>query len=597
MINAYLDGRLNQEEMHRLEKQALSDPFLWEALEGYEYTSDPGIQLSILQRQLQERIVHLQKKKKIYDFTWQRLSVAASASVLFITAGILFWMSINRPGTMAERQVEVSLIDRDSVNNEIQTYVNRPVFREKKYPGSSDQSRTSDYGIAFGSNAGSKLNNSQKEQSAEITSSGTISWNNKVRIQNQGTVTVNSTVPNSTTTIQSQPIQTQGTTTISTNVPTTTTSVQTNTTGTNSNISTNQNTNGNVNMNVNTGTNLNGNPNVGTVTTTTNPNQTNGSLNMNVGVTTNGMNVNMDPMNGQDGNINMNIGFNLNGANVNVTDPTIPSGNVNVNMNGSFPNSGNFQSTSTTSTSSSQTINGQTTHQSGSTTTQNNNGNVTVTTTGTPNMNGNLNANNNGTVRPINGNVTVTTNGNVIPSNGSVNLNTNGNAIPNNGNVTVTTNGNVIPNNGNVTVNANGNVVPNNGTVNASSNTNQNTTTFNNEVEAISNGECDITTNSNKSVICVSFLNNSKEFVDDLKTQSFEDDRIDIICKDLSKIYLTSAQVYQILETITFESSKYEVAKFLYVRTTDKQVLDKGLLPLFTFDSTKMDWREFTRIK
>lgn len=417
------------------------------------------------------------------------------------------------------------------------------------------------------------------------------------QIQNQGTVTVNSTVPNTTTTIQSQPIQTQGTTTISTNVPTTTTSVQTNTTGTNSNISTNQNTNGNVNMNVNAGTNLNGNPNVGTVTTTTNPNQTNGSLNMNVGVTTNGMNVNMDPMNGQDGNINMNIGFNLNGANVNVTDPTIPSGNVNVNMNGSFPNTGNFQSTSTTSTSSTQTINGQTTHQSGSTTTQNNNGNVTVTTTGTPNMNGNVNVNNNGTVRPNNGNVTVTTNGNVIPSNGSVNLNTNGNVIPSNGNVTVTTNGNVIPNNGNVTVNANGNVVPNNGTVNASSNTTQSTTTFNNEVEANSNGECDITTNSNKSVICVSFLNNSKEFVDDLKTQSFEDDRIDIICKDLSKIYLTSAQVYQILETITFESSKYEVAKFLYVRTTDKQVLDKGLLPLFTFDSTKMDWREFTRIK
>jgi hypothetical protein len=65
MINSYLDGSLNQKEMHRLEKQALSDPFLWEALEGYEYTSDPGIQLSILQRQLQERIVHLQKKKDI----------------------------------------------------------------------------------------------------------------------------------------------------------------------------------------------------------------------------------------------------------------------------------------------------------------------------------------------------------------------------------------------------------------------------------------------------------------------------------------------------------------------------------------------------
>jgi len=188
MINAYLEGRLNHEEMHRLEKQALSDPFLWEALEGYEYTSDPGIELSILQRQLQERIVHLQENKKIYDFTWQRLSVAASASVLFITAGILFWMNINRPGTIAERQVEVSLIHQDSVNNEIQAYANRPVIREKKYPGSSDQTRTSVYGLPSGSNAESESNNSPKEAITEINSSATISQNNKDRIQNQGTV-------------------------------------------------------------------------------------------------------------------------------------------------------------------------------------------------------------------------------------------------------------------------------------------------------------------------------------------------------------------------------------------------------------------------
>ena len=185
MINAYLEGRLNHKEMHRLEKQALNDPFLWEALEGYEYTSDSGIQLSILQRQLQERIVHLQENKKVFDFTWQRLSVAASASVLFITAGILFWMNINRPGSIVERQVEVSLIDRDSLINEIHGKANHPVISEKKYPDSLDEARISVYGSTSGSNAGSELNNISK--SIAVTSNSTVNQNDKIRIQEQGT--------------------------------------------------------------------------------------------------------------------------------------------------------------------------------------------------------------------------------------------------------------------------------------------------------------------------------------------------------------------------------------------------------------------------
>ena len=94
---------------------------------------------------------------------------------------------------------------------------------------------------------------------------------------------------------------------------------------------------------------------------------------------------------------------------------------------------------------------------------------------------------------------------------------------------------------------------------------------------------------------CTRMLLNTDEFIADLKTQSFEEDRVEIIYKDLVNTCVTSAQVYLILETITFEATKYEVAQFLYFRTSDRQLLDKGMLPLFTFDSTKMDWREFVR--
>lgn len=117
-IQQYLEGKLDPEVMHQLEKQALDDPFLWDALEGYSTYSDSAAELSILQRQLHERIVHLQENKKVFDLTWQRLSVAAAAAVLFITAGILFWMNgYNQGPQMASdpKQVEVMLSDPDSL--------------------------------------------------------------------------------------------------------------------------------------------------------------------------------------------------------------------------------------------------------------------------------------------------------------------------------------------------------------------------------------------------------------------------------------------------------------------------------------------------
>ncbi|SDM05140.1 TonB protein C-terminal [Daejeonella rubra] len=118
LIQQYLEGKLDPEMMHQLEKQALDDQFLWDALEGYSYTSDPGADLSILQRQLHERIVHLQENKKVFDLTWQRLSIAAAAAVLFISAGILFWMNTSQTAkklASSPKQVDVTLMDSDSV--------------------------------------------------------------------------------------------------------------------------------------------------------------------------------------------------------------------------------------------------------------------------------------------------------------------------------------------------------------------------------------------------------------------------------------------------------------------------------------------------
>lgn len=124
-IQQYLEGKLDPELAHQLEKQALDDPFLWDALEGYSVYRDPAADLSILQRQLHERIVHLQENKKVFDLTWQRLSVAAAAAVMFVSAGILFWMntqkSPERLASQSHKPVEVNVIDRDSVESVIRT--------------------------------------------------------------------------------------------------------------------------------------------------------------------------------------------------------------------------------------------------------------------------------------------------------------------------------------------------------------------------------------------------------------------------------------------------------------------------------------------
>jgi len=185
MIRAYLEGKLDHEEMHRLEKQALTDPFLWEALEGYTHTSNPGTELSILQRQLHERIVHLQENKKVFDFTWQRLSVAASASVLFITAGILFWMNVNRSAPLTEKQVQVALIDRDSLKTEINGSPSTAVIREKKYLDSSGETRIEAYQSSSDGNNDSELNNSPSTGKSKINSAVTSIPATKIRIQEQ----------------------------------------------------------------------------------------------------------------------------------------------------------------------------------------------------------------------------------------------------------------------------------------------------------------------------------------------------------------------------------------------------------------------------
>lgn len=93
LLEDYLDGKLDSKAMHQLEKQALEDPFIAQALAGLSESPKRASQsISILQKQLYERVAQQQVTKKDTIFTWQRLSVAAAAAVMFVSVSIIFFM-------------------------------------------------------------------------------------------------------------------------------------------------------------------------------------------------------------------------------------------------------------------------------------------------------------------------------------------------------------------------------------------------------------------------------------------------------------------------------------------------------------------------
>ena len=85
-IEKYWKGKLSPAEMHAIEKAAMDDPFLADALEGYKGTSLAD--LDSLKERLDKRvgaivpILNLKRKR----FTWVR---AAAAIIIIIGVGLL----------------------------------------------------------------------------------------------------------------------------------------------------------------------------------------------------------------------------------------------------------------------------------------------------------------------------------------------------------------------------------------------------------------------------------------------------------------------------------------------------------------------------
>lgn len=113
VLEDYLDGKLDAKAMHFVEKQAFEDPFVAEALMGLSQSVKRKQTLSLLQKQLQERVAQQPIKRKLWGITTMRLSIAATAAVMFVVASLMFWMKeSNRQKQLAtnkSKDVEVNL--------------------------------------------------------------------------------------------------------------------------------------------------------------------------------------------------------------------------------------------------------------------------------------------------------------------------------------------------------------------------------------------------------------------------------------------------------------------------------------------------------
>lgn len=113
VLDDYLEGKLDAGMMHKVERISLEDPFVAQALAGLTEAKKRTQTLSFLQKQLQERIAEKPVERKMWRMASHRLSIAATAAVLFLTVSVLFWMRENH------RQEQVQLVAKQPKNIEI----------------------------------------------------------------------------------------------------------------------------------------------------------------------------------------------------------------------------------------------------------------------------------------------------------------------------------------------------------------------------------------------------------------------------------------------------------------------------------------------
>ena len=135
-IEKYWKGKLSAAEMHAMEKAAMDDPFLADALEGYKNTNQPGADVDSLKERLDKRVAtaipFLSLKRK--RFTWVR---AAAAIIIIVGVGLLVQQLVFK------NQTEKSIADLKNKEKKSESVANNsPIKPDSVYGDVKKQSET-----------------------------------------------------------------------------------------------------------------------------------------------------------------------------------------------------------------------------------------------------------------------------------------------------------------------------------------------------------------------------------------------------------------------------------------------------------------------
>ncbi|RYE19007.1 MAG: hypothetical protein EOP51_20785, partial [Sphingobacteriales bacterium] len=126
-IKKYLNGELGGPAMHLLEKEAQNDPFLMDALEGYEQAGGPQqANLANIHARLQQRTEP--KVRRIIP--WKAISIAASVLV-FLIMGVLLIQN-NRVETLGGQLAFEDKVTPAEQDNTIPSVTNGNVKQQSK---------------------------------------------------------------------------------------------------------------------------------------------------------------------------------------------------------------------------------------------------------------------------------------------------------------------------------------------------------------------------------------------------------------------------------------------------------------------------------
>jgi TonB family protein len=117
-IERYHSGKMLPQERHALEKAALDDPFLADALEGYSFTSTPQDDLAKIQSRLDEK----KDRKKVVPL-FQKYRWLSVAAILLVIAGTA-WLAYNISGK--ENAATTTAIKKKEVAKDTSSVVTSP---------------------------------------------------------------------------------------------------------------------------------------------------------------------------------------------------------------------------------------------------------------------------------------------------------------------------------------------------------------------------------------------------------------------------------------------------------------------------------------